>query len=164
MKKKQLVLGVLIFGIVCSGIGYFMAPEEIREVEKIVTVEKIVRVEVEKKAVDRNIEKETTITESPDGTRHTIIKETDKSVEVVETDIRETEDSSVVTNKERILTKGKKDWFATTLVGISRDGIDFSLNRSHLTVLLQHRLIGGIYTGVWVTLNGDFGVGLSLMF
>lgn len=137
-----------------------MAPEKVIEKEKV--VEKIVEVEVEKGTVRRNVETETVIIERPDGTKETIIRERDRSLEETERTARRDTDKEASKSKET--TRSKKAWIATALVGVERDGLRFGLTPSQSTFVLQRRILGELYVGPYATLGGDFGLGVSMRF
>jgi len=92
-KAIILLLGVLAVGL---GLGYYFAPEKVKEVEKIVVKE------------HRDVV--TVVKERPDGTKETVI--TDRTT--VDTD----------KTKEREVTRDKKDWILTA--GAINDELAFT--------------------------------------
>ena len=77
------------------------------------------------------------IVERPDGSKETIIKEVERP-QVVQ----------------------KKDWVFAALVPIN----DLRFERDAIIISAQKRILGEIYAGPWVSLDGSFGLGVSLRF
>ena len=149
MVKKALqsfapILAALVLGIAS---GYYLAPARVKTVEVI----KI----VEKKHVKKNVDTETRIVARPDGSTETVIKEHDGSTE----DTNKTTDST----KTKVVERDGK-WLATILVGVDRKGLAFEPSASNILVSVQRNLIFGLYVGPYVSVGGDFGVGISLKF
>lgn len=154
------MFGLLLFGAVCSGIGYYMAPEKVVEKTKTVTVVKTVEVVKEVRDVDRDVETKTRIKENPDGSRETIVTERDRSREVVRRDTETERDETKTEAKERVVSRSKKAWLATAGVGAKLNELDSQI----FIGAIHRRIIGEVYLGVWATSTGEVGVGATIRF
>lgn len=161
MKK---LASIVVFGLICSSLGYYFAPE--KTVERVKTVEVIKEVIVEKivREVNRDIETTTTVEERPDGTTITTTTERDTSTEVARTDRETGRDSETTADKTTISTRSKKNWLATALVGVERQGTSFDFTQSAFTGVIQRRILGEVYAGIYGSSNGDIGLAVSLRF
>lgn len=86
-------------------------------------------------------DKVTVIREKPDGSKETIIEERERIVKIP-------------------VSAKQKDWIASALVPV--DG--FQIEKSQMIISVQKRFLGQIYAGPWVSLDGSFGLGVSLRF
>jgi len=150
MERKTILKALAILSaIIASGAaGYWLSPTKIRTVE-------IVKV-IEHKRIDRHVDTETHTIKRPDGTTEVHTVERDRSHE--HSDIKT--DKSTETEHSRESDR----WLATALVGLRRQGLDFSVDPSEITVSLQRSLFFGLYVGPYASLNGDFGLGASYRF
>jgi len=69
-----------------------------------------------------------------------------------------TETKTVIEDKSTSLLakQPKKDWLLTAGLGVNDD-----LNREILA-MVQRRIIGEVYAGVWATTDGSVGLGLTI--
>lgn len=120
-------------------IGYWLSPTK-------------TEVKIVEKEIRHHVDTTTRINERPNGTRTTIIVEKDRTTEL----------STEKTNK----TANKKvsKWIATALIGINYESSAVTLDYQNLTISLQRDLFLGLSAGPWISLDGNFGLGLSIRF
>lgn len=153
--KTKIIVGVVYTAVVASG-AYFLAPQKIK------TVEKEVKVEVDKKDQKKDSKKHfdttTTVNKRPDGSSTTVIH---KIVDTGTTsEIKDVTAKSDSIEKSKEITKSSGTTSVSVLTGVDvtkPGGIVYgaSLNRS---------ILGPITIGIWGLSNGICGGSVGLSF
>lgn len=143
MTTKQIALAIVLVFALGLSIGRFATPTKVET--------KTVTVEVEHKAEDKKVDKVTTITVKPDGTKTTTI--TDKTETTTKTDVSDIKTSSkLVENKH-------SDLNISVLAGV-----DITNPKIIYGASVTKGIIGPVSIGIWGLTNGTVGASVGLNF
>lgn len=145
---------VVLLGLAFAA-GRFTAPEQVREVEKLVWKDRIIEKVVTKKAkaVDRVVYVDRTVLPSGEVREKT-------STRTI-TDARETNDVAKTTEStgEKITTPARPDWRVGALVGASlREPLLPIAGPLVLGAHVERRIAGPFTMGLWFTTGGAAGL------
>jgi len=159
----------LAFAAVVFGAGFFLGRGkkrvEVREVEKVRTVEVVREVKVSDRATARNVVRRKTTSKTPDGTTKT---ETVTTIGVTEREISTTSTAKTAekhTERETARVESNPaDWRVSALVGGQLKLSPISFNTLVYGAAVERRLLGPVWVGVWGISSGTAGVSLTLEF
>lgn len=144
--KRQLI-GALVIGVICVGLGWSLKPGTVRTETRTVEVTK------ETKKESEDVQEEVRVIERPDGTKETITNRTAKRV--TETDVSKEKEK----NKSRTESGQPHRWSIGGYVSATGGDNAYLLS-------VDRRLLGNVFVGVYVQASSitDYSAGAGLRF
>lgn len=166
--RQRVVVAVALVAVAAAAfsVGRFTAPEQVREVEKVVWKDRVVEKVVTRraKAVDRVVYVDRVV--SPEG------EVRERRVTTTKTDAREVADLGRTTESSGSAEKSasststlRPDWRVGVLVGASlREPLVPIAGPLVLGASVERRIVGPVSLGAWATTGGAAGASLSAEF
>jgi len=159
---KNILVGCAVVGvgsIAISWIFYKNLPYKLIVKHEYHEVERIVEKEVVKEVVKEKKDVKTTITETPDGTKVTVIEDKTVTDTQVDKETDRDENRTIVEKETRIEQKGLPSWRVDG--GVS---IDPFTGKQTFQGSINHRIFGPFWFGVTGDSKGTLGFNLGFQF